>query len=58
MKPTNEDRRTKRLRQLNERLDRNLAKGFLSVKECREVLSDVVRRNGMENTLKAIRERN
>lgn len=58
MKPTNDDRKTRRMKELNERLDRNLAKGFLSVKECREVLKEVVRRNGMENTLRAIRERN
>lgn len=58
MKPSNSERKTRRFKELNERLDRNLAKGFLSVKECREVLSEVVRRNGMENTLKAIRERN
>lgn len=59
MKPTDSDRKTRRLRELNERLDRNLAKGFLSLSEQKEVFQEVVRRNkNIQAVLQAIRERN
>lgn len=59
MKPTDADRKTRRLRELNERLDRNLAKGFLSLDEQREVFKEVVRRSpSLKAVIQAIRERN
>lgn len=58
MKPANYERKTRRLKELNERLDRLIAKGYLSLAEQREVLEEVVRKNGFEGTLQEIRRRN